>query len=214
MFLAHREFAFCSHIFLWRLLLGLGMFFISSQLVLALLLQFINNMHSFYQAGCCLVFGHIGLFLIPAFLFWLSSAMGVIAIGVGIPWKTVGIMWCITKMSCLHCLYIIRPTWGTMGLWLFILTSAFGIMVGAFADGNPMTSTGYDGAIAFVPGIGACLTLFVYRNWLGYIWDVSLRIRPLVRLNMDSRSGFQLLLDGIYDWMCKPKPKLEPEFVT
>ena len=50
-----------------------------------------------------------------------------------------------------------------MGLWLFTLTSTFGIMVGAFADGAPMTNTGYDGAIAFAPGIIACLTLFVGR---------------------------------------------------
>ena len=203
-----------SMLFLCFRCLGLGMFFISSQLLLALIVQFINNMHNYYQAGCCLIFGHVGLFLIPAFLFWLSSALGVIAVGAGISWKTIGIMWCVTKMSCLHCLYIIRPSWATMGLWLFILTSAFAIMVGAFADGEAMTDTGFDGAIAFVPGIGACITLFVYRSWLGYIWDVSLKIRPLVRLNMDSRTGFQIMLDGMYDWMCKPKPKFEPEFVT
>ena len=120
----------------------LGMFFISSQLLIAQGLTFVTYMYSFYSAGCCMLFRQSMVFMFPLILFWIASAAGVIAYGAGIPWMYVGVLFSLAKFSCIHVLYIIRPTWATMSIWLFLLTSAFAVLSGSLADGDPILTGG------------------------------------------------------------------------
>merc|ERR1711871_1564403 len=145
----HAPVAIAANFIMDSSFLNLGMFFISSQLLIVQCFTFVSGLYKYSSAGCCIIFGHMAVFMLPLFAFFLASAMGVIAEATGTPWKTIGIMWCIAMMLSLHVLYIIRPSWGTMGAALFVLASAFGIMVGAYADSEPIVDSGYPALYAF-----------------------------------------------------------------
>ena len=70
-------------------ILCLGVFFISSQLLLAQIITLVNYMYLYYSAGFCIIFRQLLVHLFPLFIFWLSSVIGVIGNGAGIPWMYI-----------------------------------------------------------------------------------------------------------------------------
>ena len=84
-----------------------------------------------------------------------------------------------------------------MGFFVFTLFAIFGYLVGALADGEPVFDVGYPASIAIGPGALMAITLIVYRRWLGYIWDVNLKIRPLLRLKYDKRGMIRKVWDTL-----------------
>ena len=111
------------------------------------------------------------------------------------------VLFAIAMFSSLHVLYIIRPTFGTMGAFFFFFSSVFIILGGSIADKEPIVVVGgFVATPCLFPGVILAITLIVFRRWLGYVWDVSLKIRPLVRLNYDDRGMFRKIYDGFKDF--------------
>ena len=110
------------------------------------------------------------------------------------------VLFAIAMFSSLHNLYIIRPSFATMAAAFFVFSSGFIILGGSMADGKPILSFGgYVATLCLAPGVIVAITLIFFRRWIGYVWDVSLKIRPLVRLNFDDRSMLRKVFDTIVE---------------
>lgn len=112
------------------------------------------------------------------------------------------VFFAIAMFSSLHVLYIIRPSFGLMGAVFFFFSSAYIILGGSLADKKPIFAFGdYVATPCLFAGVVVAIMLLVFRRWIGHIWDVSLKIRPLVRLNYDNRSSLRKIYDGLKDYI-------------
>jgi hypothetical protein len=80
---------------------------------------------------------------------------------------------------------MMRPTYSIMAFALFIQTNAFFILVSLYISGIKLYPLLL---VHLIPGITACITLLLYRRWIGKIWDVSIIIRPLHEFNPKAKN--------------------------
>lgn len=136
---------------------------------------FLDSFHEHMVAGCCLIFQHNLIFTAPLVLLVASGAMGLAQPFLGLPWVMVVICLIAAKFCSLLIMYLKRPTFAVMALVLFLQTSACLFMLALRLDG--MVLWRYI-SIDLAPAFTSLYTLLRYRRWLGYVWDVSLKIRP------------------------------------
>ena len=147
-------------------------------LVMYRALEFQEAFSEYYAAGCCVIFQQHSLIFTPLLLLLASGGAALGQDAIGIPWVVVAVFMICTKFASLPTMYIHRPTFAVMCCVLFIQTSICFILVAIRLDGGGKSFVPWVMVDGF-PAMTAVYTLLRYRRWMGYVWDVSLKIRPL-----------------------------------
>lgn len=188
---------------LGSLVLGSPGIFFGPILVMALVLIFYRALEfqeaftEYYTAGCCVIFQQHSLIFTPLLFLLAAGGAAVARDAIGIPWIVIACLLVCTKFASLPTMYIRRPTFAAMCLVLFVQTSICFLLVAIRLDGGGKSFVPWVMVDGF-PGVTAVYTLLRYRRWLGYIWDVSLKIRPLEYDNYEVtyiRQGFDYIKD-------------------
>ena len=105
------------------------------------------------------------------------------------PWSVCAVLFIVTMFSALPVIYFKRPTFAVMFLVLAVQVGAFLLLAALRLDETPI-----DPYIAttLAPVVTSTYTLFKYRKLLGFVWDVSLIIRPLKYDQYEMSSPAQL----------------------
>jgi len=114
--------AFAAAFLISPTVLCLGVFFVSSQLLLAMLFNVGYYMYLFYAAGCCVIFRQMLVHIFPLFFFWVASVAGLVAPTLKIPWLYIGgsiflfclsckVLYMLILFFCVSQLYGVFPSW-------------------------------------------------------------------------------------------------------
>jgi hypothetical protein len=162
-------------------LVGPGMIFFPTFLLsLALLVyriqSFFETFLEFYSAGCCVIFQQSMIFTLPILLLFITSLLGLMKESLGVSWVVIAAFVIVTEVTAMPVIYIKRPTFAVMIGILFMESSLSFLLVGLRMDGVEIIPYIL---IDVFPAFVGIYTLLRFRRWLGYVWDVSMRIRPL-----------------------------------
>jgi hypothetical protein len=155
-------------------------------------LEFQEAFTEYYAAGCCVIFQQHSLIFAPLLMLVAAGAAGIGREALGIPWVVVACLMICSKFASLPTIYIRRPTFAAMCLVLFAQTSICFLLVAIRLDGRGKSFVPWVMVDGF-PALTAVYTLLRYRRWLGYVWDVCLKIRPLEYDNYEAsyvRQGY------------------------
>jgi hypothetical protein len=163
------------------ILMGPGMFFFPTFLLaLSLLIyriqSFFETFLEFYSAGCCVIFQQSMIFTLPILMLFITSLLGLMQESLGISWTIIAACVVVTEITAMPVIYIKRPTFAVMVGILFMESSLTFLMVGLKLDGVKLVPYMI---VDLFPAFVGIYTLLRFRRWLGYVWDVSMRIRPL-----------------------------------
>jgi hypothetical protein len=144
--------------------------------------EFLNAFIEYYAAGCCLIFQQHLLFLYPLLFLFISTLLMILStvllIFHMIPIIVITIFIIFTMFISLPIIYIKRPTFAILALVLFAQLSLCFLLISIRLDGHGKSFIPWVMVDTF-PALTSVYTLLRYRRWLGYIWDVSLIIRPV-----------------------------------
>lgn len=141
-------------------------------------LEFLDSFREYYAAGCCLLFQQHLLVSYPLLTVVICGALALLFGMMGIPAVVIAIFIILTMFSSLPVIYIKRPTFAVLCLVLFGQLSICFLLVAIRIDGHGRSFIPWV-MIDALPALTSVYTLLRYRRWLGYIWDVSLYIRPV-----------------------------------
>lgn len=135
------------------------------------LLALIRDLYRFAEAGCVGVATMRLVFILPMLLLLVASALPV----QGFSWLTVAAAMAAALLCFAPALYLAGPHYLIMIQFLVLQLAVLMISCGLRLDYGP--GKGIPIAPA-APGLAICMTLYLYRRYLGYVWDVTLTIRP------------------------------------
>lgn len=151
-------------------------FFLSLSLLIYRIQSFVETFMEYYSAGCCVIFQQSMIFTLPILLLFCTSVLGLMKDTLGVSWSIIVASLVLTELTAMPVIYIKRPTFAVMIGILFIESSLTFLMLGLKMDG--ITIIPYM-LIDLFPAFVGIYTLLRFRRWLGYVWDVSMRIRPM-----------------------------------
>lgn len=140
------------------------------------LYSFVDTFIEFYSAGCCVIFQQNMIFTLPLLLLLGTSVSGLMKETLGLPWLMVAGLLMVTELFALPVIYIKRPTFAVMIGVLFLESSLTFVMIALRLDGYDFVPYM---VIDLFPAFMGVFTLLKFRRWLGFVWDVSMNIRPL-----------------------------------
>jgi hypothetical protein len=149
---------------------------VASVLLVIRINAFYEGLNEFYTAGCCIIFQQHSIYTAPILMLVIAGVLCLLQPALGVPWVAVAISFIVAKFIALPVVYIKRPTFALMCLILFLQSSIGLFLLAMRLDGVALFP--YI-TIDLAPFLTSVYTLIMYRRWLGYVWDVSLIIRPL-----------------------------------
>eukprot|EP01033_Poteriospumella_lacustris_P007363 gene7363-5300_t len=179
-------------------------------LLLLRLVNFVQYVINFRNAGCCVIFKTTSLFTLPLLLLLITSAVGMSQGQNPSSWGGIIALLVLTEVSSLPILYGIRPVYAVIGGLFFVLSTIGLILVSMYvtakikdiADGDPdpfiVTDDEAGGvgdrnpstkkplletyiAVSLFPWLMLlCLVKYI-RYHLHAIWDTCLIIRPATK---------------------------------
>ena len=163
------------------ILVSPGFFFLPTLALSAFLLSyrayaFVDTFREYYTAGCCVIFQQSMIFSLPLLMLLVTSVFGLLRESLGMSWIVIAALIIVTEVTAIPVIYIKRPTFAVMIGILFIESSLTFILLALKLDGvkfNPYV------LVDLFPAFVGIYTLLRFRRWLGHVWDVSMRIRPL-----------------------------------
>ncbi len=149
--------------------------FIGGYLTASRIYYFLDAFNEYYAAGCVLIFQQHLFFVAPVLLLAVSGALGLLQSMIGIPYSVISIVFIISMFISAPVMYFKRITFAVLALVLFAQVSVTLFLLALRLDGVVLWPyVAIDLGLAFT----AVITMIKYRMWLGYVWDVSLIIRP------------------------------------
>lgn len=150
---------------------------------------FLEYFREYYTAGCLVIAKQSALFTVPILMLLISSLLTLGQESLQLPWSVCAMLFIVTMFSALPVIYFKRPTFAVMFLVLAVQVGAFLLLAALRLDETPI-----DPYIAttLAPVVTSTYTLFKYRKLLGFVWDVSLIIRPLKYDQYEMSSPAQL----------------------
>lgn len=179
-------------------------------LLLLRLVNFVQYVINFRNAGCCVIFKTTSLFTLPLLLLLITSAVGMSQGQNPSSWGGIIALLVLTEVSSLPILYGIRPVYAVIGGLVFVLSTIGLILVSMYvtakiqdiADGDPdpfiVTDDDAGGvgdrnpstakplleeyiAVSLFPWLLLLLLAKYIRYHLHAIWDTCLVIRPATK---------------------------------
>eukprot|EP00603_Paraphysomonas_imperforata_P000158 CAMPEP_0114433898 /NCGR_PEP_ID=MMETSP0103-20121206/11950_1 /TAXON_ID=37642 ORGANISM="Paraphysomonas imperforata, Strain PA2" /NCGR_SAMPLE_ID=MMETSP0103 /ASSEMBLY_ACC=CAM_ASM_000201 /LENGTH=814 /DNA_ID=CAMNT_0001603703 /DNA_START=52 /DNA_END=2496 /DNA_ORIENTATION=- len=163
------------------IMMGPGLLFFptllfSISLLLYRIHSFFETFFEYYSAGCCVIFQQSMIFTTPILMLFITSLFGLMKESLGVSWIVIAVLVIVTELTAMPVIYIKRPTFAVMVGILFFETSLTFLFLALKLDGVFLIPYML---VDLFPGFVAIYTLLRFRRWLGYVWDVSMRIRPL-----------------------------------
>lgn len=131
-----------------------------------------RDLYRFAEAGCVGVATMRLVFALPLLLLIVACALPV----EGFSWLIVATALTVALLCFAPALYLAGPHYLLMAQFLVLQLAVLMISCGLRIDSG--SSTGGIPVAPAAPGLVLCLTLVLYRRYLGHVWDVTLTVRP------------------------------------
>jgi hypothetical protein len=151
-------------------------FVLSLSLLIYRVQAFFETFLEYYSAGCCVIFQQSMIFTTPILMLFVTSLAGLMKESFGLSWLIIAGLVIMTELTAMPVIYIKRPTFAVMIGILFIESSLTFLMAALKLDGIFLVPYML---VDLFPAFVGIYTLLRFRRWLGYVWDVSMCIRPL-----------------------------------